>query len=281
MDYIRVKHSFNAGDLITVMAGLRQMSQDKGVKVKLFQRLDLPAFYYDGQINATTDKDGQSVCMNENMFYKLKPLIESQDYIESFEVWEGQDVHLNFDVTRDSRATPMPNGTLYSWNESIFPEAATDLSIPWLNVDNNSIKRDYYKDKIIINRTQRYINPYIDYYFLKDYEDVVLFSGTDDEHTAFCSQWNLNLKKLEVNNFYHLAQIISWSKFGIYNQSMNFHIADALKAPRILELCGQFPNTFITGANGFQFYKGEAMRFYFNKLNNLCSTENSSTMKHK
>ncbi len=248
------------------MAGLRRLSIDTGKKIKLFQRLGLPAFYYDGQTNSTVDKDGVSVCMNEQLFSMLKPLIEAQNYIHSFEIWEGQEVDLDCDKTRDSRAIPMPYGTLHSWNEAVFPQFATDLSEAWLKVEQESIKKEYYQDKIIINRTQRYVNPYVTFYFLKEHEDKVLFSGTDAEHSWFCSQWGLKLEKITVDNFYQLAQIISWCKFGIYNQSMHFHLSDAMKRPRILELCGQFANTFITGKNGHQFYHENSLQETFHKL---------------
>lgn len=267
-EYIKVKHSYNAGDAIVLMCGLKQLWKDTGKKIQLFQRLDLPAFFYDGQVNSTTDANGQSVCMNQNMYSMIRPLIESQEYISSFDIWEGQDVDLTMDITRDSRSIPMPNSPLSVWNEALFPQFSTDLSVAWLKVENQSEKKGYYKDKIIINRSQRYNNPYVTFYFLKEHEDKILFSGTEAEHSFFCTQWGLKLEKITVDNFYQLAQIISWCKFGIYNQSMHFHISDALKKPRILELCGQFANTFVTGANGMQFYHESALQYHFHKLLN-------------
>ena len=83
-EYIKIKHSFNAGDLISILPGLRQLYRNTGKKVKIFQRLDLGAFFYPNQINSTTDNSDMPVCMNKRLFYMLKPLIEAQEYIESF-----------------------------------------------------------------------------------------------------------------------------------------------------------------------------------------------------
>jgi len=263
---ISVKHSFNCGDLITILPGLRQISRETGKKIAIYQRLYFPAFYYVNSIINTRDDDGNSVCMNHDLFYRLKPLIESQDYIASFEIWDGQPIELDFDITRDSKSIPMPSGLIHSWGEAIFPQMATDLSEKWLSVESQSIKKDYYKDKVIINRTHRYYNPYNTFFFLGKYQDKILFSGTELEHIDFCKQWNLEIEYIKTDNFYQLAQIISWCKFGIFNQSLHWHIADALKTKRILELCPQFPNTFVTGANGYQFYQQKSLEFSFQKL---------------
>src|SRR4051812_40595689 len=106
-EFISIKHSFNAGDMVVILPGLRQLYRDTGKKVKIFQRLNLPAHYYHNQINSTLDESGESVCMNLRVFNMLKPLIEAQEYIESFEVWEGQEVQLDYDLTRDSKSIPM------------------------------------------------------------------------------------------------------------------------------------------------------------------------------
>jgi hypothetical protein len=268
IENVKIKHSFNAGDLISIMAGLRQLYCNTGRKIEIYQRLNLPAFYYEGQVNSTFDGKGVSVCMNEQMFYMLKPLMESQEYVSSFNIWKGEKVDLDYDLCRDSRAVPMPNGLLHVWSEALFPETTANLSISWLRVEEYSIKKDFYKDKIIINRSHRYQNPYITYFFLKEHQDRIIFSGTDSEHEDFCTKFDLQIGKLHVDNFYQLAQIISWCKFGIYNQSMNFHLANAMHTPRILELCGAFPNTFNYGANGRHFYHQSALQYHYHQLLN-------------
>jgi len=266
-DSIRIKHSFAGGDLIALLPGLQQLYRTTGRKTILYQRLNLEAHYFEGAIHSTQNQ-GVPVCMNQELFDRLKPLIEYQQYIEKFEVWEGQPFDWDIDDTRDSRAIPMPAGDIHMWAWAKFPEMSCDLSLMWLDIPQESIKKDFYKDKIIINRTQRYTNPYITYFFLRGHESKLLFSGTEAEHTLFCNEWAIDIPHLKADNFMQLAQIISWCKGGLYNQSLTFHLADALKAPRILELCQSFPNTFPTGASGHGFYHQKALELYFQNMIN-------------
>jgi hypothetical protein len=264
-DFVEIKHSFNSGDLVVLLASLQHLFETTGKQSVIYQTVDFPAYYFQGAYSPIRDSNGQQVCMNREMFERMLPLLKSQPYIRDAFMWEGESVDFDIDQTRDSKAIPMPAGFLHQWNSSIFPELNHNPAKQWLYVEKDSISKDQYKDKIIINRTHRYTNPYINYYFLKPYQDRVLFSGTTEEYNHFCSQFDLQIEHLQTDNFYQLAQIISWCKFGIYNQSLTFHLADAMKTNRILELCAVFPNTFITGANGSQFYHQQALEYYFHK----------------
>lgn len=267
-EYIKIKHSFNAGDLIVILAGLRKLSKDTGKKIIIYQRLDFAAMYYNDNIISTKDADGQSVCMNKELFERLKPLIEAQEYIESMEVWSGQEVDMDYDLTRESRFIPMPNGDIHSYGEAIFPETSCDLSEQWLSVEKNGDLTVKYKETFLVNITQRYNNPYISFFFLRPYQEHLLFSGTEIEHKEFCKQWDLDLELLVTKDFYELTQIIASCKGGLYNQSLHFHLADAIKAPRVLQICPAFPNTFSTGKNGYHSFRQEGLQYHFNKLLN-------------
>jgi hypothetical protein len=260
---IYVKHSYNAGDLIVLMAGIKELYRKFGNKITIYQVIDLPAFYYQGAVSPTLDAEGGQVCMNLEMFNRLKPLIEYQEYIESFEIYEGQEVHFNVDLTRDSRMIPMPAGLIHHYAFSLFPEMSCDLSKPWIKCPDI----DYgLEKKILINRTQRYQNAYIDYYFIKNLQEDFVFSGTKNEYEIFTKKYNLDMPILETENFLDLASMIKNTKAGLYNQSFLWHLADAMKLPRILELCVQFPNTFPTGANGYAFYHQNSLEHFTNKI---------------
>jgi len=71
---------------------------------------------------------------------------------------------------------------------------------------------------------------------------------------------------IESNNFLELSSMVKNAKAGLYNQSFLWHLADAMKLPRILELCVQFPNTFPTGANGYAFYHQSSLEYFTNKI---------------
>lgn len=256
---ISVKHSYNAGDLIVLMAGLQQLYKTFGKKITIYQVIDFPAFYYNGAVSPVKDEVGQQVCMNMDIYRRLKPLIEHQDYIESFEIYAGQKIDFNVDLTRDSRMIPMPAGLLHHYAFSVFPEMSCDLSQKW--IETLPFDKDK-KEKIIVNRTQRYTNAYINYYFLKEVQDQFIFLGTKSEHEIFNTQFNLNIPYLESIDFLDLATMMNFYKGGLYNQSFLWHLADAMKLPRVLELCPQFPNTFPTGANGYAYYNQTALEYF-------------------
>lgn len=268
-DFVTVKHRYNAGDILVILPGLQNIYSQTGKKSIIYQQLDFPAFYYDGAYSPTRDKEGQQVCMNEEMWDNLYPLLMSQPYIEDFRIWKGEKVDFNIDETRDSRFIPMPAGLLHYYAFSKFPELSCDLSLEWIDARLEHVSFDFarkWEGKIMVNRTHRYTNPYISYHFLKEYQDSLLFIGTESEHQLFCSQFDLEINHQRVDNFLQLARIIKCSKGFLGGQSFCWHLADAMKVPRILELCAAFPNTFPTGRNGHAFYHQQALEYHFKKL---------------
>jgi len=194
----------------------------------------------------------------------MKPLIESQNYIESFRVWKGEAVDLDFQITRDRKYIPMPYGDIFSWSWFVFPQLACDLSEEWLSIYESEY--GHFNNKIVINFTDRYRNPYIQYYFLKDSEKDIIFVGTPEEHKLFNKKWDLNIEYYPIKDFLELAIIIDNCAFFLGNQSLCFHLSNALKVPRVLEVCSQFPNTMPNGFNGYAFIYQDALTLYFNQL---------------
>lgn len=266
-DFFSIKHSFKGGDLICILPGLQKIYKERGIRWRIYQRIGMPEFINEQTKQYTTDM----VCMDRMLFDNLKPLIESQEYIESFEVWEGQPVDIDTDLSRDSNSVPFPAGEIHHWTWATAPELACDLSVPWLKVNpmtycntNKGVRQ--LSETLIFNRTERYINPYITYYFLKQYEGNIVFSGSESEHKAICESWNIDVPLLLTEDFLELARVISSCKLFVGNASLNFHIADAIKTNRVIELSRIFPNTFPTGANGYGFYSQKAAEFYVQKL---------------
>ncbi len=299
MDFITFKHSFNSGDLITVLPGIKHLYEKTGQKAIIYQRLDLPADYGHNDLHPVKSADGRQVCMNRDMFNMMKPLIEAQQYVERFEVWEGQEAQIDYDLTRQDSRMPLPGGDIHKWTSLIHPQLECDLSKPWIQVPNpekykrsdgmyeagcisigngkwteNVCNETYPIGQIVINRTARYRNPYISYHFLKEYTNRIVFVGTKEECDSFCKEWGLGcnswnyIYRLSVNDFYKVAQAIKGCKFFIGNQSLAWHLADAMKVPRILEVCTNYPNTFPTSSNGYSFVTQGALEYFFNQLIN-------------
>ena len=268
MNLLSIKHSYAGGDLISILPGLRHIYKETGKKWVIYQRIDFELFYYEGMIPATVDAEGKAVSMNKKHFEMLKPLLLFQDYIEDFKEWKGEKCDIDMDKSRDLRTIPIPYSPLPFWAFFIAPELQCDISKAWINVSCDTVSKLNISDKILINRTQRYTNPNIHYYFLKQYEKYLMFTGTKTEHEIFCKQWDLNIPYLEVNDFLELAKCIKSCRFFIGNQSCPFHIAEAIKKHRILEVSPAFPNTFPNGKGGYAAVYVEAMELYVHKLFN-------------
>ena len=253
-----VKHDYNAGDLITILPGLQEIHRRTGKKLAIYQRLNLPAFHYDGAPHPIQDEHGHTVSMNRKMFDFLRPLLIAQDYIEDFLPWEGEQADFDFALTRDQKSVPMPHGSIHHWPMITFPQLNCDLGEPWIDY-TDKYETDPY---ILINRTQRYYNPVISYHFLKDLQHCCKFVGTKQEHEMFCFEFGLEIEYLEAANAVDLASIIYSCSLFIGNQSFCWHLADAMKVPRLLELSPQFPNTWPTGAHGHIFAHQNSLEYF-------------------
>ena len=272
MEYLTCRHSYAGGDLVSLLPGLRHVHKETGKKWIIYQRIDFELFYYEGMIPATVNSEGKAVSMNRKHFDMLKPLLLAQDYIEDFREWKGEKCDIDMDKSRDSRSIPMPYVSLHQLPFLIAPELQCDLSEPWLNVSKG---RDLYfnkvpnvQDLVIVNRTQRYTNPNIHYYFLKQYEQNLIFSGTPTEHEVFCKQWGLDIPYLQINDFLELSVYLQRCRFFLGNQSCLWHICNAIGKNRILEVCGVFPNTWSTTKGGYHYIFQEAAEVLFYKMFN-------------
>ncbi len=108
------------------------------------------------------------VFVTVTMFDNLKRLITSQPYIEDFCKYAGEVVDIDFDLIRQERYTNQPRGSLNRWFNYVFPQMASDLSQPYLNVKAKK------NDKIIINFTQRYRNHLMEVRFLPGPQKLLL-----------------------------------------------------------------------------------------------------------
>ena len=178
---------------------------------------------------------------------------------------------MDFDVIRGKTFVNLPNGALQAWIIYAFPDLAFDLSRAWITLDGKcpqKIKKQV-SGKIILNFTERYRNQIIDYFFLKNYSNDLIFAGTEREHWLFCNRWQLNIPRLEINNFLELGYALKESRFLLANQSANWNLAEAMKTPRILEVCQYAQNCQpMVGENSYGFFHQVAIEYYFKRLYN-------------
>jgi len=269
--YCRIKHSVNLGDIIAALPACKKYYEITKRKIIFCQAINQKAAYYSGAVHPTVDESGNAVCVNEPMWQMIKPLVESQEYIHSFERYEGQPIDLDFDVIRGKTFVGLPNLMIQSWLMYAFPDLSIDLSKPWMvlpEVKNHPVKKQV-AGKVILNFTERYRNDIIDYFFLKNYSADLVFAGTEKEHFLFCNKWSLTIPRLEVKDFLEYAYAIKCSRFLLGNQSLGWNLAQAIHHPRIIELCRFAPNVQpMIGEDSHGYFHQVGAEYYFRRLYN-------------
>lgn len=271
-NYTRIKHSVNIGDLYAAMGAMKKYYDVTKRKVIVAQKIDMEAAYYAGAQHPTKNDSGVNVCMNQAMWQMCKPLVESQEYIHSFEKYEGQKIDLDFDVIRGKTFVNLPHGAIQQWIPLAFPDLVFDLSQPWIIIDDNIPKHitEQVKGKIIINFTERYRASQIEYFFLQHYAPDLVFAGTEKEHWLFCNRWQINMPRLEVSNFLELAYALKASRFMLGNQSSCWNLAESMKTPRILEICTFADNCqMMVGEHSAGYIYQVGLEYHFRRLYNI------------
>lgn len=269
--YTSFFHAVNPGDLMAAMGAMKKYYDATKRKVKVLQSVSTLAQYYPGAVHPTVNEAGANVCCNVPVFNKLKPLVESQHYIHSFEQYAGQSINIDLNVIRGKTNVNLPNGPLQGWVPLAYPDLSFDLSKPWITIDGKCPKRikDQVKGKVIINFTERYRNHMIDYFFLKNYAPDLIFAGTEKEHWIFCNQWQLTIPRLEEKDFLDTAYAIKEARFLLGNQSFCINLAYAMGTPRIIELCSYAQNVIQNvGENCEGFLHQVGVEYFFRKFYN-------------
>lgn len=258
-------HMGSIGDVWAAIPAMKKYYELRKRKVVLYLVNGQKAFYYEGATHPTVDPiTGDMVMLNENVISMMIPLLKEQEFISDVKIWSNQPIQINLNKMRDTFVN-MPNGCISRWQFYTWPELACDLSKVWLTVPDTD--KDFAKGKIIVTRTERYLNPQISYKFLKKYEDNILFCGTELEYQIFRLRYDLNIGRLIINDFLELAQALKQCKFHISNQTQAFQLSQGLKIPRMVELCSAAPNVIPYGENAYDYYAQPACQYYVSILN--------------
>lgn len=265
-----VKHFTNIGDLIASLCACKKIYDKTGRKVNYFQQIGMPAQYYQGAVHPTVNSEGVNVCMNQKMWEMTKPLLLSQYYIHGAEEYTGQKINCDFDIIRgDKFFVNLPNGSIQAWLMYAYPDLCNDISKPWIFLPDECPKHilDQVNGKVLLNFTERYRNPHIDYFFLKDYAKDLIFAGTQREHLLFCNTWGVDMPLLKTNDFLEVAFALKFSRFFLGNQSWQWNTAEAIKSKRILEVCRYAQNCLpFYGEDSYGYLHKEGAVYYFELL---------------
>ena len=234
---LNLLHSGHAADIVNVLPVIKELS--KKHKCNLYIGIDKPLKTYYPKHPAG------DVFINNKIYNMLEPLLKKQSYINKVKKFNDEKIDINFDIIREIPINLLFDNTKYSF---VVTGIQPNLVLPYIESDNH----DKLINKVVIQRTFRYRNPFINYKFLNEYENL-LFVGTKEEF----DDMKLDVKKLEFydcKDFLEMSSIIKSSKFVIGNSSLAFPIAEGLKVPRLLEACPHFPAAQSHGVNAFDFY---------------------------
>ena len=240
---LNITHSGNAGDVIYALPTIKKIHELTGVPISLFLRINKPL---PAPIFSNVAHSMGAVMISEGTSKKLSDLLKTQSYIHSVEIYTDQKIHIDLDFFR-SQTLPLTNANIARWC-SYVTGVTPELWLPWMSVTPNRL----FEDKIVLARSERYRNSTIDYSFLSKYENVI-FLGIESEYLDMKKSIP-NLALHQTSSFLEMAEIIAGCKLFVGNQSFPYALAEALKAPRILEGYYLVPHVIPEGKNAHDFY---------------------------
>ena len=241
-------HSGRLGDLIYSLATIKELS--KSHKCKLYVQIEKPIL--------GSHDSSRKVFINKRCGDLILPLLRNQDFLDVVNIYKDEKIDINLDLFRDIPIS-------LSFYSSRWFSHICGINI---NVENTflSVKpHELIKNKIIVGRSSRYRNAYINYKFLKNTKNLLCI-GLEEEFQDSKKDIN-DLEFHECKDFLEMAEIIKASKFFIGNMSLQYIISEALKVPRLLEASPDFPAAFPVGPNAFDAYHQNHFEKFFANLN--------------
>jgi len=232
-------HYGHLGDIINSLPTIKEISKKKQCSLYIQKNKLIPRHV------VSKDHPFGSVYLTEESILKMLPLLRQQGYLENVEIHSGQKIDIDLNFFRELPINfNIDSVRWYFHLTGCFP----DLSKKYLEVDNHEKFRDY----IVVMRSLRRQNKFINYSFLSSYKNIV-FIGLRNEFDDLKTKIN-NLEHFDSRDFLELAMIIKNSKLFIGNLSFGYALAESLKVPRLLESGPNFPLVYPNGENAYDFY---------------------------
>lgn len=231
------KHSGHIGDLIYSLPVIKKLSETHDCYFYVQKNKPINVEY--------TGHPSGNVLLDEKIINKLLPLLKLQPYLKSVDIYNNEKIDVDLDLCRE-----IPINVSFHqvrWYVHITGKHV-NMENPFLFVD----EKKKFDPKVVILRTFRNRNHFINYKFLRKYNNL-LFVGLENEYKKLRDEIP-NLEFYNCKDFLEMAQIIKTSKFYLGNLSGGYSIAEGLKVPRLLEGCSDFPAVYPIGKNSYDFY---------------------------
>lgn len=244
-------HSGHLGDLIYSLPVVKEIS-----------KTHLCNFYIKTNVKSNAVNINHplgDVFINDKTAEMLLPLLKKQSFIKKVLLYKHENIDVNLDFFRK-----VPINFFFHSSRwySHLTGIHFDMNHPVLEINKHKI----ITNKIVIVRSKRYRNKFINYKFLNNEKNIV-FLGLKDEYDDLKKDIK-NLDFYDCKDFLEMAEIIKACKCFIGNESFAFSIAEQLKVPRLLEASPEFPVVFPIGGNGKDFYHQIHFEKFFFEMTN-------------
>lgn len=243
-------HSGHCGDLIYSLALIKELSKSHQCNLFIGVGKKIEGAYFK--------HPAKGVYIDNRIAKQILPLLKFQSFLNEVKIHSEENIDINLDLFRDLPISLNFNSCRWYFH---LTGVHVDLSAPYLN----STEHKNIKDKIVILRTFRYRNHFINYKFLNKIEEDIIFIGLKEEFEDLKKDIP-KLQHYEPENFFEMSQIIKSSKFFLGNQTPAFAIAESLKVPRLLECSPDFTVVQPIGGDCYDFYFQIHFEKWFKKL---------------
>ena len=247
-------HYGHLGDVINSLPVIKELSKTNKCNLFLQIHKKIPSHV------VSRDHPFGEVYLSENSANRMLPLLKKQKFIDEVKIYNNEEIDIDLNFFRQLPINfNIDSVRWYFHLTGIFP----DLSKSYLEVNES----DKFKNFIVILRSLRRQNKYINYKFINSYKNLV-FIGLKNEYLDLKKEIP-NLEYYDSEDFLELATIIKSCKMFIGNLSFGFALAEALKVPRLLESGPNFPLVYPNGSNGYDFYFQNHFEELVKKLNEI------------
>ncbi len=244
-------HYGHLGDIIDSLSTVREIAKKKECNLYIQKNKAIP--------NHLSSKEHPfgAIYLSEESINKILPLLKNQNYLNKVELYDNQNIDIDLNFFRELPYNfNMDSVRWYFHLVGIFANPAEN----WIQTNDESKFRNY----IVILRSLRRQNKYINYSFLEKYENIV-FIGLKNEFDDLKKQIN-NLEFYDCKDFLELATIIRNAKMFIGNLSFGYSLAEGIKVPRLLESFPNFPLVYPSGELAYDFYYQSHFEMLVKKL---------------
>ena len=244
-------HYGHLGDIINSLPIIKEISKNSKCNLFIQKEKLIPKHV------SLNDHPFGKVYLSEKSILKFLPLLKEQNFLENVDIYDNQKIDIDLNFFRKLKINF--NIDSVRWYSHITGVHA-DLSEKYLEVKGS----EKFKNYIVILRSLRRQNKFINYSFLKNYKSIV-FVGLKNEFDDLKKSIN-HLEHYDSEDFLELASIIKNSKVFIGNLSFGYALAEALKVPRLLESAPDFPLVYPNGSKGYDFYFQNHFEYLVKKL---------------